>query len=779
MKKTIIVLVGMLVFLLSSCSGGDEVVFVDPVEGDFIETGARYDNKFDETQIPNQWEGYGIGDPYVLRHNGVYYLYASTKNYETGVRTWKSVDLLNWELVNNGISETGYSSEDPSTLSAYAPEVIYWDGTFYMYTSPGGSGHHVLTSDSPEGPFIKATDNVGESIDGSVFIDNNEQMYFLRAHNTGTRMIEMINPLTMGTGKTLDNTSIGSWTEGPSIINRNGIYYMTYTGTHVTSPGYRVNYSTATELGQRDSFTMGVDNSLLLSTEDDFNGLGHNSTVLGPNMDSYYIVYHNLNSSAGPNRSFNINRLLFNGKSMYVNGASLTDNIAPLMPDFTSTDGVENYTNGLSNTSANKKATIEFNFIGSTPKLKFGYENESNYSYVSISNNVIELHGVNGGTDETIATGVLINTFDFTKLHQIRVISSGSKVSVLFDNLTKIESVDLSISEGKVGYESVTEMKYSAFSNQAFGSSDNVVPKREFVPANTYLEENNTTLSENPNGSHDILIQEDGYASYVVDIGETTLYAMYMNLVTESAGEYLSVQIDQGTPMIIEIPELNGSGDYENIMVTEFEIPKGVHKITIKALDTELSYNSFSLNKSSYSTPLFSDTLEQYLARGAEYVTLWKIKDEGHHAIAGNRQLVYFGDSTIRDCNISITMNFVGETASSTAGILVRGSDVGLSSHESFDSLVGYYIGFNNNRAFINRYNYNLSEYNVAINTNFRPESGTEFEVNVEIIGNQINVYVDGELILEYYDTDVIETGRIGLYTEGAEVIYSDLVITE
>ena len=64
---------------------------------------STYDNKDyneylmgDKTTISNQWEGYGIGDPFVMRYNGVYYLYCSTLDSELGVRAYKSADLVNW-----------------------------------------------------------------------------------------------------------------------------------------------------------------------------------------------------------------------------------------------------------------------------------------------------------------------------------------------------------------------------------------------------------------------------------------------------------------------------------------------------------------------------------------------------------------------------------------------------------------------------------------------------------------------------------------------------------
>jgi len=115
--------------------------------------------------LEGEWSAYGIGDPYILKHRGEYYLYCSTKDWETGVKTWSSKDLVNWTY-------EGLCSTDPITKSAFAPEVVYWNGMFYMYTSPAGGGHYALSSTSPTGPFTVASSNYGKWIDGSVYIDD-------------------------------------------------------------------------------------------------------------------------------------------------------------------------------------------------------------------------------------------------------------------------------------------------------------------------------------------------------------------------------------------------------------------------------------------------------------------------------------------------------------------------------------------------------------------------------------------------------------------------------
>ncbi len=136
-----------------------------------METISCYQNPVLTAHTENAWPSYGFGDPFVMRHNGIYYLYVSTKDGSVGIKCCSSPDLVNWTF-------EGFCSTPPLTRGAYAPEVYYYNGDFYMYTSPAGNGHYVLRSTSPTKGFEPVTDNIGMSIDGSVFIDNDGKWYF-------------------------------------------------------------------------------------------------------------------------------------------------------------------------------------------------------------------------------------------------------------------------------------------------------------------------------------------------------------------------------------------------------------------------------------------------------------------------------------------------------------------------------------------------------------------------------------------------------------------------
>ncbi|MFQ7078011.1 MAG: hypothetical protein ACLRSW_08770 [Christensenellaceae bacterium] len=78
------------------------------------------------------------------------------------------------------------------------------------------------------------------------------------------------------------------------------------------------------------------------------------------------------------------------------------------------------------------------------------------------------------GTLSTVATGTLVNDFDASKLHTVRVSSRDGKVDVVFDNMTKIDDASLNTSAGKIGYKDfrIRGGGYTAYSNVAMGMSD-------------------------------------------------------------------------------------------------------------------------------------------------------------------------------------------------------------------------------------------------------------------------------------------------------------------
>ena len=68
------------------------------------------------------------------------------------------------------------------------------------------------------------------------------------------------------------------WTEGPMVLKVDGLYYMTYTGNHYLSPGYRI--CAAVSEHPQGPYRECANNPILVHTTGKNIGLGHSSTCL-------------------------------------------------------------------------------------------------------------------------------------------------------------------------------------------------------------------------------------------------------------------------------------------------------------------------------------------------------------------------------------------------------------------------------------------------------------------------------------------------------------------
>ena len=134
-----------------------------------------------------------IRDPFVLVHEGTYYLYgtrgetAFTKE-AWGFDVYTGTDLENWE----GPFEVFHRPENFwSTKSYWAPEVYFYRDRFYMFATfedgHKGLGTSVLVSDSPKGPFTMWSDKYvtpenWRCLDGTLYVDRKGTPYMVFCH---------------------------------------------------------------------------------------------------------------------------------------------------------------------------------------------------------------------------------------------------------------------------------------------------------------------------------------------------------------------------------------------------------------------------------------------------------------------------------------------------------------------------------------------------------------------------------------------------------------------
>lgn len=123
-----------------------------------------------------------IRDPFVVLHNGVYYMYG-TRAANFGVRTrgfdvYKGTDLENWSDPVEVFNSDEFNMNEGVN---WAPEVHVYNGEFYMFatfTKPNGlRGTYILRSQTPDGKFTPHSDGAvtpyeWECLDGTLYIEN-------------------------------------------------------------------------------------------------------------------------------------------------------------------------------------------------------------------------------------------------------------------------------------------------------------------------------------------------------------------------------------------------------------------------------------------------------------------------------------------------------------------------------------------------------------------------------------------------------------------------------
>jgi GH43 family beta-xylosidase len=284
-----------------------------------------------------------MGDPFVLRHGGRYYLYGTTARH--GFRCWTSPDLLRWTPAGFAYHRT----PDSWGRSTYwAPEVIRYGTHLYMVYSCQRSDDEgyrlcLATSDSPTGPFRDAyapwCDLGWPCIDGHVFVDTDGTPYvfFSKVGVVGEPWREpstgYIYGIVYGARLAPDLSGIDGepvlcaqadqdWedpqsmqvrcNEGAYVMEREGTYYMTYSSGSYASPRYGIGCATAPHpLGP---WTKSPDNPLV-STQRGIgvSGPGHNSMALSPDGSELFMVYHAHADPERPSgdRTVNIDRVVF------------------------------------------------------------------------------------------------------------------------------------------------------------------------------------------------------------------------------------------------------------------------------------------------------------------------------------------------------------------------------------------------------------------------------------------------------------------------------------
>ena len=255
-----------------------------------------------------------FADPFVLRTpDGGYAAYGTQPDGGTPERVFDvllSDDLTTWRSAGNALERLPPEMGD----QYWAPEVCWRDNAWWMYYSVGHdiNFHHLRVARSTDvtGPFrdvgVNLTPHESFAIDPHPFQDEDGQWYLyyardvLDAQRPGTHLavgrLDDPTTLTHVRGALTPNADwqiyehdrhmygrVQDWhtLEGPSVVHREGRYWMTFSGGAWTGPGYAVSWATAGHpLGPWTHAPAG--SPAILETGPTLIGPGHNSLVVAP-----------------------------------------------------------------------------------------------------------------------------------------------------------------------------------------------------------------------------------------------------------------------------------------------------------------------------------------------------------------------------------------------------------------------------------------------------------------------------------------------------------------
>ena len=250
-----------------------------------------------------------FADPTIQKFGDTFYLYATTDGNGGGrgpATVWVSSNFVDWVLV---------PMNWPTTPHYWAPDVVKRpDGRYYLfYNQPCNTFAGV--SDMPIGPWTPLTPGDGLvikdrlvkdviTLDTQLFEDKDGTLYgywgtwgiFANSGcGWGVFNADMKSFARLGM---IPNTQAKDFFEAPFMIERNGVYYFTYSSGSCHDASYRVQYAVSDK--PDGEFKMGPNNPILATTADGkVHGPGHHSIL--QQGDEYFIVYHRHDIPVTPN----------------------------------------------------------------------------------------------------------------------------------------------------------------------------------------------------------------------------------------------------------------------------------------------------------------------------------------------------------------------------------------------------------------------------------------------------------------------------------------------
>lgn len=779
---------------------------------------SAYSDGWKNPVVMSGQQNYDVGDPQVMKFRGTYYLYCSSGT--KSILCWTSRDLINW-------SDAIVVCDDPVVVDGYAPEVKYWNGTFYMVTSPNGEGHYVLTSDSPTGPFKVMTGNLGQYIDGSIFIDDDGQWYFYHAEGSGIKGNRMPTHLSFGTDTDLNACMDGHWTEGPGVFKRNGKYYLIYTGNHVLTNGYRIDYAVSTQ-GPISRYTPQAEqNPILISADgvDNHFGLGHGSAFIGPDLDSYYFCYHNMTRPSGrTQRQLDLDRIAWNGDKMMMLGNTTWMQDAPIIApndyfDRATLGSAWDTSHGgswaiagsdhLAQTSATGDAmavcsalannsdrfTAEYTLRLGTGSESgrlgavFAFESEGNYceALLNVADKTLELYSCRDNVRKLTDSTPLVGDFDPYAWHSIRLEKNGTRLKAFVDGLLRITTTTAagSGSNGYVSHGCRADFSYIAVSPYVDGSGilDVNLPVPGIIPSSLCKEQGGGVSRESlalSYGSCEVMaLSEGGWLQYDVNVRIKLPYNMGLRYKSSAAARVRLLAGDNVVKDDIVLPSTEGK--WMVAPVNNIQLPSGRTTLRVEVVEGDVTLYEMLIKRGTATPKTYEDNFDNGISK------IWKHTEGVWTAYNGQMRSPLFGknvcgtttDLGMTDYSVECDVTCTNDV---NAGLIFRTNNPSIGGANDDTKLgsdfqQGYFLGISPSSIVLGKQNYGWQTLVTKTRTFYTNQT---YHLKAVVEGATIKCYVDNQAspVITYTDPLPFISGRTGVRTHSCVALFDNFKVT-
>ena len=712
--------------------------------------------------LTDLWEGREIGDPFMMRYDGRFYLYCSSGGL--GIKCWVSEDMIRFDY-------QGFVCEEPCTIGAYAPEVAYNAGKFWMVTSPRGSGHYLLVADSPLGPFKVVSDNLGIGIDGSIFVDDDGRSWFYRSSHQGIRVHEMPHPGEIDVrSKPIEASWLHHWTEGPMVIKRDGRYFLTDTGNHVCCRGYHVDYTVSRE-GPDRGYRRLRDGVLLLETRDEYHALGHSSTCVGPDMDTMYIVYHKniIGERNNPlHRSLCMDRLSFNGDRMYTN-ATWWNQQTHRQPICVSRNG-EGLVEGVLPVETGATYTAEINVHLTEDEGIVCFSGET--LTIAKDRHWALSTGESGVFPANVATAALIT---------IKV-SLHSGLLVLCVNGMEFLRKQTNLGGGKIGIGKGCEPSFIGFSDVAQGAWEGGTQRP--VPGVFDAVHGNFhgATTEGETGCRALVLHAGETAGYPLNVWKTRKYHLAMTVKASDAPITLTVN---GKPVTAQPTGAATVDGMEKRYFGAVELSAGVQAMTITAQEDVIIDRIYLTEADDFAPAVIIDKGED-VTNGVLHVIGHKQKGSMHRKFCGYTAAEGYGEAWYggngwngenwRDMALHMVINCKPCAPEARISAYIRSNRETWHPHQVAAARFAYAVHVTEKSICLCKQEYCES---VLAEMPITMEWGSQMKLTLRVKGSRITVEDENGLLLEYTDPMPLTAGRVGFSASTDGLGFEHVEVTE